>query len=93
MVNRACPKDASTAGVVASALQELMKYVDAAKAAEYKAASEAMIHSLSTAYMAPDDSPAILIHSTGHHPAGSEIDASIIYADYYFLEALYRLKH
>ena len=25
-------------------------------------------------------------------PAGSEIDASIIYADYYYLEALLRLK-
>lgn len=87
------PRDASTAGVVASALLELMKYVDADKATEYKAAAEAMIQSLSTAYMAPDDSPAILVHSTGHHPAGSEIDASIIYADYYFLEALYRRSH
>ena len=32
------------------------------------------------------------MHSTGHHPAGSEIDASIIYADYYYIEALLRLK-
>lgn len=30
--------------------------------------------------------------ATGHKPAGSEIDASIIYADYYYLEALLRLK-
>ncbi len=35
---------------------------------------------------------AFLMHSTGHHPAGSEIDASIIYADYYYLEALMRAK-
>ena len=28
-----------------------------------------------------------------HHPAGSEIDASIIYADYYYLEALLRWNH
>ena len=33
-----------------------------------------------------------LLHSTGHHPAGSEIDASIIYADYYYYEALLRLR-
>ena len=26
------------------------------------------------------------------HPAGSEIDASIIYADYYYYEALLRLR-
>ena len=34
----------------------------------------------------------LLLHSTGHHPAGSEVDASIIYADYYYMEALLRLN-
>ena len=32
------------------------------------------------------------MHSVGNHPAGSEIDASIVYADYYYIEALLRLK-
>lgn len=32
------------------------------------------------------------MHSTGHHPAKSEIDASIIYADYYYMEALVKVK-
>ena len=85
------PKDASAACVVASALCELQRYVAADKAAEYKQAAEAMMESLRTNYLAPQENPSILIHSTGHHPAGSEIDASIIYADYYFLEALYRM--
>jgi unsaturated chondroitin disaccharide hydrolase len=35
---------------------------------------------------------AFVRHATGHHPAGSEIDASIIYADYYYIEALLRMK-
>jgi len=35
---------------------------------------------------------AFLLHSTGHKPNKGEIDASIIYADYYYLEALLRLK-
>ena len=35
--------------------------------------------------------PAFLLHFTGHWPAGSEIDAPIIYADYYYMEALLRL--
>ncbi|MBR1388774.1 MAG: hypothetical protein IJ569_04040 [Prevotella sp.] len=39
----------------------------------------------------PAHSLIFLLHSTGHHPAGSEIDASIIYA-YYYLEALLRAK-
>ncbi|MDB5251581.1 MAG: glucuronyl hydrolase, partial [Flaviaesturariibacter sp.] len=29
---------------------------------------------------------------TGHKPAKSEVDVPIIYADYYFLEALLRSK-
>ena len=43
-------------------------------------------------YQSRDRNVAFLMHSTGHHPAGSEIDASIIYADYYYIEALSRLK-
>jgi hypothetical protein len=33
-----------------------------------------------------------LLHASGHKPNGTEVDASIIYADYYYLEALLRLK-
>ena len=43
-------------------------------------------------YQARDQSPAFLLHSTGHKPNGTEIDASINYADYYYLEALLRLQ-
>ena len=43
-------------------------------------------------YQSRDKNVAFLMHSTCHHPAGSEIDASIIYADYYYIEALLRLK-
>jgi unsaturated chondroitin disaccharide hydrolase len=39
-------------------------------------------------YQSRDKNVSFLLHSTGHHPASSEIDASIIYADYYYLEAL-----
>jgi unsaturated chondroitin disaccharide hydrolase len=34
-----------------------------------------------------------LLHSVGNHPAGSEIDYSIVYADYYYIEALTRLRN
>ena len=89
-----CPKDASAACVVASALTELSGYVDEPKGKEYREAAIAMLSDLSTEeYQCRDSSQAFLKHSTGHHPAGSEIDASIIYADYYYLEALLRLRH
>jgi len=60
---------------------------------KYYEAACSMLHDLSTdRYQSRSRNVAFLTHSTGHHPAGSEIDASIIYADYYYLEALLRLK-
>lgn len=87
------PKDASAACVVASALLELCQYVSEEKSNEYVAAATAMLKDLSTEkYQSREKNVSFLLHSTGHHPAGSEIDASIIYADYYYLEALLRLQ-
>jgi hypothetical protein len=34
----------------------------------------------------------ILLHSTGSKPANSEVNTPLIYADYYYLEALLRMK-
>ena len=90
------PKDASAACVVASALLELSDYVKHSKrnkAKEYQEAAVNMLTDLSSSrYQSGDRNVSFLMHSTGHHPAGSEIDASIIYADYYYIEALLRLK-
>ena len=87
------PKDASAACVVASALLELSQYLDGWRGQQYREAAEQMLADLSTErYQSRDKNTAFLQHSTGHHPAGSEIDASIIYADYYYIEALIRLK-
>ena len=52
------------------------------------------MHSLETAYQ-PEPHTAqgfLLLHSTGNYPAKDEIDVSINYADYYYLEALLRRK-
>ena len=87
------PKDASAACVVASALLELYQYVDAKKGTVYRSAAENMLRDLSSdRYQSRNKNVSFLMHSTGHHPAGSEVDASIIYADYYYIEALLRLK-
>ena len=87
------PKDASAACVVASALLELSGYLDGWRGQLYRQAAEQMLTDLSTErYQSRDKNVAFLCHSTGHHPAGSEIDASIIYADYYYIEALGRAK-
>lgn len=87
------PRDASAAAVVASALLELSAYLPAEKGTVYQKAAEKMLISLSSdKYQSNHSKPSFLLHSTGHWPAGSEIDAAIIYADYYYIEALLRFK-
>ena len=87
------PRDASAAAVVASALLELSTYLPAERGSAYKDSAVRMLTSLSSEkYQSRKTNTAFLLHSTGHWPAKSEIDASIIYADYYYIEALLRLK-
>lgn len=86
-------RDASAAAVTASALLELSVLTDGEDSARYRSAAERMLAALSTsAYRSGETKPSFLLHSVGHAPRGSEIDASIIYADYYYIEALLRLK-
>lgn len=88
------PKDASAAAIVASALLELYQLEDdAQKAEKYKLAATQMLIELSSdKYQSRAAKPSFLLHSVGHWPNGSEIDASINYADYYYIEALTRYK-
>ena len=87
------PRDASAAAVVASALLELSTYLPNGTGKRYKDAAIEMLVSLnSDSYRSGKSKPSFLLHSVGHWPAHSEIDASIIYADYYYIEALLRLK-
>ncbi len=89
------PKDASAAAIVASALLELSRLIDnPEKAREYEEAAVNMLISLSSdEYQSGDVNPAFLLRSVGHRPNGSEVDASINYADYYYIEALIRLNN
>lgn len=88
------PRDASAAALIASGLYELALYVGEDDAARYRHASDTMLASLTEGYtLAPDEKEGfILDHSTGHLPAGSEIDVPLVYADYYYLEALMRKR-
>ena len=83
------PRDASAAAIVASGLLELSTYAGN-KGNEYFKAGESILKSLSEDYKA--DKYFILDHSVGNFPGNGEIDVPIIYADYYYLEALLRYK-
>ncbi len=89
------PRDASAACIMASALVELSDFVDAGLKKKYMAVVDTQIRTLSSAeYTARpgENGDFILKHSTGAYPFKSEIDAPLTYADYYYLEALTRLK-
>ena len=88
------PRDASAAAVVASALIELSGLVkDKALSDRYFDTAERILASLaSDNYQAASQNCAFLLHSTGNHRRNSEVDIPIIYADYYYIEALNRYK-
>jgi unsaturated chondroitin disaccharide hydrolase len=84
------PRDASAGAVIASGLLELSTF--STKGATYRRQASQMLDNLASSYVAkPGASDGfLLLHSTGHKPANSEIDGPLIYADYYFMEGLLR---
>lgn len=85
------PRDASAAAITASALIELDGYSNK----NYLNEAKTIIKSLSSKnYLAKigTNHHFILKHSVGSIPHNNEIDVPLNYADYYYIEALLRLK-
>ncbi len=83
-------RDASAAAIMSSALIELYSFT---KNETYLNYSNKVINSLSSnKYLLNEavNAPFILDHSTGDWSKKAELDEPIIYADYYFLEAIIR---
>ena len=86
------PRDVSAGAIVASALIELYGYT---KDETYLDYSKKFLKNVQTTnYILPsnEEAPFILDHSSGDWSKRSEMDEPIVYGDYYFLEALLRLK-
>lgn len=85
------PRDASAAAVISSALYELSSYTTGNN---YLAKADATLYSLANKYISPFGGAKgfILLHSTGSKPSNSEVDVPLSYADYYYLEAVLRMK-
>jgi len=76
---------------MASALLELGTF--STKKTVYFNAAKHILRSLSTEKYRMNSQSAnsfVVNHSVGNYPAGSEIDVPLIYADYYYTEALNR---
>ncbi len=85
------PRDVSAAAITASALYELSMY-DKDNSALWRGRADRIVDNLSNGYLAPAGGAHgfLLLHSTGSKAGNSEIDVPLVYADYYFLEALLR---
>lgn len=85
------PRDVSAATVTASALYELSIY-DPDNRKDYITKANTILENLSKNYRAAPgkDRGFLLLHSTGSKMHNLEVDVPIVYADYYYLEALLR---
>lgn len=92
--NSDVPRDASAASLIASGLYELAGYVDTDRAQRYRKTADIILENLTASYIIrPGEREGfILDHSTGHLPGGLEIDVPLVYADYFYLEALMRKR-
>jgi unsaturated chondroitin disaccharide hydrolase len=88
----AAPRDASAAAIVAAGLLILAEEVPTEMAGPLVDKAEGLLQALWHRCWSGDANAALLSHSTGNRPRGSEVDVPLIYADYYFLEALLRLQ-
>ncbi|WP_162558487.1 glycoside hydrolase family 88 protein [Saliniradius amylolyticus] len=84
-------KDAAASAIAAAGLWLLSNLHDNPDTISvYRKASQRLIDALlNPRYIDLNESgESLLMHATGHFPAGSEIDTSLIYADYYLIEAM-----
>jgi unsaturated chondroitin disaccharide hydrolase len=88
-------RDASAAAIMASALLELARYSEPSEAIFYMQAAGTIVNNLNSASYRNKINTQhnfLLKHSVGHLPAKSEVDVPLSYADYYYVEALMRLR-
>ncbi len=86
-------RDASAGAIICSALFELSQYAKKSKGKKYFKVAEKMLESLSgPAYRAAlgENGNFLIKHGVGFKPGNAEIDVPLVYADYYYLEALLR---
>lgn len=94
-VTKDTPRDASSACIMASALIELSTFVeDPVLSQQFLTLAEQQLQSLSKApykAKAGENANFILKHCTANKPANT-FDTPLVYADYYYIEALLRYK-
>jgi unsaturated chondroitin disaccharide hydrolase len=84
------PKDTSAAAIAATGLWLLGKQLSSDDGRIYQEASVNLINALlNEDYLSIDPAKSVLLkHATGNKPGNFEVDVSLIYADYFLIEAI-----
>ncbi|MGI2295721.1 glycoside hydrolase family 88 protein [Paenibacillus sp. GXUN7292] len=88
------PRDTSAASCAASGLIDIASQVEPEEAFLYQRAATRILRSLSNNYSTLDqpEYEGILLGATGHKPVNTNVNVSLIYGDYYYIEALAKSK-
>ncbi|GLX67786.1 glycoside hydrolase family 88 protein [Paenibacillus glycanilyticus] len=87
------PRDTSAGAIAAASFLEMASLLPEEEGAYYRRLAERIVESLYENYSTKDEpkQEGLLKEATGHKPADSNINVSLIYGDYYFAEAVARL--
>lgn len=87
------PRDTSAACIAASALIDLARLAPLPAGQTYHQLALRILHAIYTeATTFDEDEDGIVLHGTGHFPHHQNVDVPLIYGDYFFLEALAKLR-
>jgi len=88
------PIDTSASAIAANGLLLLAPQVDAEAAAVYRRQAAGIAETLFAHHSTRDDPrhQGLLRHGCGHRPENRNVDASLIYGDYFFVELIARLS-
>lgn len=88
------PRDTSAGACAACGLLELAKCVPDGEASLYEEAAIRIIRSLDKNYGAweREDEEGLILSGTSNFPGGAHVDTPLIYGDYFFVEAVARLR-
>jgi unsaturated chondroitin disaccharide hydrolase len=84
------PRDSSAGAIAASGLLELARLLPAEEGSDYTHAGTDLLHNLYKECFSTDGD-GLLLHATGNLPKGGDIDVSLIYGDFFYVEALGKL--
>jgi unsaturated chondroitin disaccharide hydrolase len=87
-------RDSSAGACAACGLLLIADLAEPVESALYRDAGIRIVRSLYENYGAWDDpgEEGLVLHGTSHYPEGRNIDVPLIYGDYFFVEALAKLK-